>query len=170
MPTPFSSLEHSAGPEADVSEGVGCGAVPTRSQDLHRGHVQPAGQPAVRFPPAVSLRRPRGVFGPLPWLMMRDPPPSPPVSLSTPPPPTRSAPILFIPQRLCPEPSRQIVLHHVRVLAGPSLLDEVGTQFCLLFFFLERISPLLPLLSETSSSCLPPPHRVSAQLPAVVHQ
>lgn len=48
--------EHSAGPEADVSEGVGRGAVPTRSQGLHRGHVQPAGQPAVRF----SVRPPGG--------------------------------------------------------------------------------------------------------------
>lgn len=34
----------------------------------------------------------------------------------------------FYIQHFSPEPARQIMLHHVRVLAGPSLLDEVGPE------------------------------------------
>lgn len=58
--------EYTSGPETDVGEGEGCGAVPASSQNLHRGHVQPAKQPAVRPPVGLWVSPPASPFPPLP--------------------------------------------------------------------------------------------------------
>lgn len=99
------------------------------------------------------------VFHHLTWLTMRD---SPSFSRSVIP-FTPASFDLFIPQRLCPEPSWQIVLHYVRVLARPSLLDEVGSKFenfqCCSHFSLKPHPPpsssshrIVSLLSYLQSS------------------
>lgn len=89
--------------------------------------------------------------------------------------------VSFYFQRVSPELARQIMLHHVWILAGPSLLDEVGTRGCLLRISVLKwnsISTLscsqthfkvfLPCWVQIGSLILFIPS--SCQLPAVVHQ